>query len=62
MALNEQGILDRDQLVFQKAKNANIPICMTLSGGYSKKSSDIIAASILNLKEKELLTHEVKEL
>ena len=55
MALTKQGIIDRDQIMFEFAKELNVPICMTLSGGYSKKSAKIIGESIVNLYNKELL-------
>lgn len=55
MALSEQGIIDRDEMVFQKADALQIPLCMTLSGGYSPKSAAIISASLLNLYAKQLL-------
>jgi histone deacetylase 11 len=55
MALTKQGIIDRDQIMFEFAKELNAPICMTLSGGYSKKSADIIGSSIVNLYNKKLL-------
>lgn len=34
MALTPNGILQRDEMVFQTALNQNIPILMVLSGGY----------------------------
>lgn len=58
MALTKQGIIDRDEIVFAHAKNNNVPICMTLSGGYSKKSADIIGSSLVNLYHKKLLQRD----
>lgn len=55
MALTKDGIVERDEIVFTKAKELDIPLCMTLSGGYSKKSADIIGSSIVNLNNKGLL-------
>jgi histone deacetylase 11 len=55
MKLSQQGIIDRDQFVFEQARTENIPVCMTLSGGYTKKSAAIIGASIANLHSKKLL-------
>lgn len=49
-----EGIIQRDQMVFQYAKNNNIPILMVTSGGYTNQSSDLIAASISNLIDKKL--------
>lgn len=55
MCLNKEDIVARDEMVFQFAKDHGIPICMTTSGGYTKKSADIIAESIVNLNKKGLL-------
>lgn len=60
MALDKEAIVERDELVFEQAKNTGIPICMTLSGGYSPESSQIIGASLVNLYKKGLLKHDVK--
>lgn len=51
MQLSQDDIIKRDKFVFKQAKNYNIPIVMTLSGGYSKESADIIASSIKNIIE-----------
>lgn len=58
MAVSRQGIIDRDQIVFEAAKANQKPICMTLSRGYSPKSAEIIGASVVNLYDKKLLTHQ----
>ena len=55
MKLSKQGIIDRDQYIFTQARKKHIPICMTLSGGYSQQSAEIVANSIINLKRKKLL-------
>ena len=57
MNVNRQGIIDRDEFVFQQAQTNNIPICMTTSGGYTSESASLIGASIINLHQKGLLTH-----
>lgn len=44
-----QGILNRDKIVFMKARERRIPIVMLTSGGYQKSNARIIANSILNL-------------
>lgn len=54
LAVTEQGIIDRDNYVFDKALENEIPILMVLSGGYHMKSGEIIAKSI----EKILKTHK----
>ena len=55
--ITEQGIIKRDEIVFKVASDNNIPILMLLSGGYHKKSSDIIGKSILNLEQKGLINY-----
>ena len=54
--ISEQGIIKRDEIVFSAALDNKIPILMLLSGGYHKKSGDIIGKSILNLEQKELIS------
>ena len=44
-----EDIIARDQRVFQHAAEADVPICMLLSGGYASQSAAVIAASIINL-------------
>ena len=51
----EQGVVDRDQIVFEAAKAKKIPIVMVLSGGYQRSNASIIADSILSLKRKNLI-------
>ncbi len=43
------GIVKRDEIVFEYAMNNKIPILMLLSGGYSKESSKIIGKSLENV-------------
>lgn len=52
LSISQNGIIQRDEMVFRYAKKHNIPIVMTLSGGYTKKSAQIIGKSIANLLEK----------
>jgi histone deacetylase 11 len=49
MKISADGIIKRDELVFQLAKEHNIPILMVLSGGYTKMSASIIGQSIENI-------------
>ena len=58
--ISEQGILDRDELVFRKAYvEYKVPIVMLLSGGYQQSNAPAIASSIRNLCQKfELLSHK----
>ena len=55
MYLSENGIIERDEFVFQQAQENKVAICMTLSGGYSRKSGPIVGKSIVNLYQKGLL-------
>jgi len=55
MKLNKEGIIERDEFVFTLANQNNIPLCMTLSGGYSKRSAEIIGDSLVNLWNKNLI-------
>ena len=49
MKISAVGIKQRDELVFKLAHDRHIPILMVLSGGYTKKSADIISDSLLNI-------------
>jgi histone deacetylase 11 len=51
-SISAEGICTRDLLVFQQAKEQQIPLAMVLSGGYTKESSKVIGESILNLCNK----------
>lgn len=56
-----KGIIERDQIVFQKVRTRGIPIIMVTSGGYLKTTARIIADSILNLKSLSLITCDEAE-
>lgn len=58
LSVTEEGIITRDECVFRNAIDHNIPILMVLSGGYHKKSGNIIAHSINNLINTFSLTSE----
>ncbi|WP_372367149.1 histone deacetylase [Candidatus Uabimicrobium sp. HlEnr_7] len=45
--ISAEGILKRDKMVFEFAEKINVPIIMTLSGGYHKDSATIVAESII---------------
>ncbi|XP_068623099.1 histone deacetylase 11 [Battus philenor] len=53
--ISEDGIIKRDQFVFEQCKENNIPIVMLTSGGYLRKTAKIIADSIMNLERKGLI-------
>lgn len=46
MSVSKNGIIERDSFVFNTVLNSHIPILMVLSGGYSKKSAEIISESV----------------
>lgn len=51
-----KGIIARDECVFELAKKEhNTPIVMVTSGGYLRESARVIADSIINLNEKNLI-------
>ncbi|CAB3996862.1 histone deacetylase 11-like isoform X1 [Paramuricea clavata] len=62
LAVTEQGIIQRDELVFKSAREKNIPIFMVTSGGYQKRTAKVVADSILNLYNKGLITSSCPEL
>lgn len=49
MHITENGIIERDALVFRSAHERHIPIAMVLSGGYTQQSARIIGRSIVNI-------------
>ena len=57
--ISEQGIVTRDEIVFEYCLKQNIPLTMIMSGGYQQSNAEIIADSIGNLIEKyDLKTRE----
>ncbi|CAH1783533.1 unnamed protein product, partial [Owenia fusiformis] len=61
LSITAQGIIERDQIVFQKARTCGIPIMMVTSGGYQKDTARIIADSVLNLHQLGLINCEAAE-
>ncbi|CAG0919766.1 unnamed protein product [Notodromas monacha] len=55
LSITREGIIERDEIVFRKAKEAGVPIVMVTSGGYVARTAKIIADSIVNLKDKGLI-------
>ena len=45
-------MIARDEMVWRKAKQRNIPVMMLTSGGYTRETASLIAASIENLNTK----------
>ncbi|XP_067683770.1 histone deacetylase 11-like isoform X2 [Haliotis asinina] len=61
LSVTDEGIILRDEMVFAKARELNIPIFMLTSGGYTRGTARIIADSILNLRQKKLIScHEAE--
>ena len=60
--LSQQGVIDRDELVFRYAYEIHkVPMVMLLSGGYQQSNAPVIAESIQNLCEKFQLLSEDAE-
>nr|XP_022906838.1 histone deacetylase 11-like [Onthophagus taurus] len=55
LAITPDGIIQRDELVFQMARDACIPIVMLTSGGYLQETAIVIAHSIENLHRNRLI-------
>ncbi|XP_060084846.1 histone deacetylase 11-like [Ylistrum balloti] len=61
LSVTPEGIVERDQIVFTKAHSRGIPIMMVTSGGYQKTTARIIANSIINLRQKNLIGCDAAE-
>lgn len=53
--ITADGVIERDEIVFEMARERGVPLVMLLSGGYLRCSARVIADSILNLNAKGLL-------
>lgn len=51
MKVSGNGVVIRDQKVFEFARRLKAPVVMVLSGGYQKNNAPLIARSIRNLKK-----------
>lgn len=49
MRVSKNGIIERDQFVFEQAFKNKMPILMVLSGGYTAQSAEIVSESIENI-------------
>ncbi|RXG68013.1 Histone deacetylase 11 [Armadillidium vulgare] len=54
--VSAKGIIKRDEIVWTKVRDRNIPILMLTSGGYLRCTAAIIADSIANLHYKNIIT------
>ncbi|CAG9538431.1 unnamed protein product [Cercopithifilaria johnstoni] len=59
LSISSKGIRKRDEIVFKMARGRHIPVVMLLSGGYMPNTHEVIAKSILNLYDKNLLRVEL---
>lgn len=50
--VSPEAVAKRDEMVFQAAYNAGVPICMALSGGYAKDSAGVISSCIKHVIQK----------
>ena len=55
LSISRQGIIKRDEIVWQKVRRRNLPIIMLTSGGYQRSTAAIIADSIANLHTLSLI-------
>ncbi|KAL7073552.1 hypothetical protein ACQ4LE_007522 [Meloidogyne hapla] len=55
LRISSEGIIRRDELVFQSAKQRKIPIVMLTSGGYLQRTARVISDSIINLNSLGLI-------
>ena len=59
LRITPDGIIKRDQIVFESCWNAHVPVAMVLSGGYQARSSQVIGDSVINIfklaKEREMI-------
>lgn len=52
LGVSKQGVITRDQVVWDWALNtAHAPLVMTLSGGYTPASAQVISDSLANLMQ-----------
>ncbi|GJP39895.1 hypothetical protein CLOM_g24222 [Closterium sp. NIES-68] len=59
LAVSAEGVQQRDEMVFQFAKDHSLPIVMLTSGGYQPNNARIVADSLANLSAKHLLPLQV---
>jgi histone deacetylase 11 len=50
LSISQEGIIKRDEFVFENALRRKIPIVMTMAGGYQYNNALVIAKSINNLQ------------
>jgi len=50
--ITPEGVVKRDDMVFEEARKRNIPLVMLLSGGYQKTNAGVIANSVTSILQK----------
>ena len=50
--VSAEGVAKRDEMVFEAARSAGVPICMALSGGYARNSADVISKCLMHVIDK----------
>lgn len=50
--VSPDAVAKRDEMVFQAAHDAGVPICMALSGGYAEDSAGVISKCIERVVQK----------
>ncbi|CAL4175835.1 unnamed protein product [Meganyctiphanes norvegica] len=56
LSISKKGIIERDEIVWSKVRQRGIPIMMVTSGGYQRSTAAVIADSIINLNNKDLIS------
>ena len=54
MGVSAEGLVRRDEIVFEEARKGGARILMVLSGGYSPESAGIISLSVANVLKKKM--------
>jgi histone deacetylase 11 len=58
LCLSDADILERDLFVFEELATRKIPAVMLLSGGYSKESYKLVAATVSELLRRKISTND----
>ena len=53
--ITREGVITRDEIVWEECRERGIPILMVTSGGYQAITGRIVADSIINLQSKGFL-------
>ena len=46
LKLSMSGLVERDRMVIEQARKRNIPLAVTMAGGYGKRLEDTVAAHV----------------